>query len=91
MTKAEIIEQMAQAAGISKADATKCLNAILAGIETAIKGQSRKISLTGFGTFSNVSRKARQGVNPLTGEKITIRARNVVKFQPSKALKDAVA
>lgn len=91
MTKAEVIEQMAEGAGISKAAAAKALDAIFAGIETAIKGKNGKISLTGFGTFSNVSRKARQGVNPSTGEKITIKARNVVKFQPSKALKDAVA
>ena len=91
MTKAELIAQMAEDAGISKAEATRALGSLFVGIKKAIKSEHRKITLTGFGTFSKVTRKARQGVNPSTGEKMTIKARKVVKFQASKALKEAVS
>jgi DNA-binding protein HU-beta len=91
MTKTQFIEQMAEDAGISKAEAGKALNSLLDGIGKAIKEKDGKITLTGFGTFSKTYRKARQGVNPATGEKITIKARHAVKFKAGKALKDAVA
>jgi DNA-binding protein HU-beta len=91
MTKAEIIAQMAEDAGISKAEATKALDSLFVGIEKAMKNDHGKITLTGFGTFSKVARKARQGVNPSTGKQMTIKARNVVKFQAGKALKEAVS
>ena len=91
MTKAQLIEQMAKDAGISKAEAGKALDSLIDGIGEAIKEEDGRITLPGFGTFSKVYRKARQGVNPATGEKITIKARHAVKFQAGKALKDAVA
>jgi len=91
MTKVELIDQMAGEAGISKAAAAKALNSLLENIAKAIKGKGGKITLPGLGTFSKVARKARKGVNPATGEKITIKARNAVKFRAGKALKDAVA
>lgn len=91
MTKAQLVEEMAQSADITKAEAGRALESLLDSIGRALKGNNAKIALPGFGTFSKVRRKARKGVNPATGERITIKARNAVKFSPGKALKDAVA
>ncbi len=91
MTKAQLIEHMAKNAGISKAEAGKALNSLLNSVGEAVKEEDGKIALPEFGTFSKVYRNARQGVNPATGEKMTIEARHVVKFQASKALKNAIS
>ncbi|PQP34286.1 DNA-binding protein [Desulfobacteraceae bacterium SEEP-SAG9] len=85
------MEDIAKDTNMTKEKAATALNAILEGIQNALAGDEGKISLVGFGTFSKVHRKARQGVNPATGEKIKIKARNAVKFQPGKNLKNAVA
>lgn len=90
MTKAELVEQMAKDAGISKAAANKALDAFVVSVKKALKKKDGKLTLVGFGTFSKVRRKARKGVNPATGEKIKIKARNVVRFKPGKGLKDAI-
>jgi DNA-binding protein HU-beta len=90
MTKAELIADMAKDAGISKAAAGKALNSFTENVKKALKKKDGKVTLVGFGTFSNVRRKARKGVNPATGEKIKIKARNAVKFKAGKKLKDAV-
>jgi DNA-binding protein HU-beta len=91
MTKAQIVEQMAKDTGISKAEAGKVINSLFSGIGEAIKKEDGKITLPGFGTFSKVYRKARQGVNPATGEKINIEARYAIKFKAGKALKDNIS
>lgn len=91
MTKTQLIEQMANDAGISKAEAGKALNSLLDSVGEAVKEDDGRITFTGFGTFSKVYRKARQGVNPATGEKMTIEARHAIKFKPGKALKDAIS
>lgn len=90
MTKAELIEQLAKDAKISKAAAGKALDSFVDGVKKALKKKDGKVTLVGFGTFSKVRRKAGKGINPLTGEKINIKARNAVKFTPGKALKDAI-
>ncbi len=90
MTKAELIEKMAKDAGISKAAAGAALNSFTDGVTKALKKKDGKVTLVGFGTFSKARRKARTGRNPQTGEAIKIKACNVVKFKPGKALKDAV-
>jgi DNA-binding protein HU-beta len=90
MTKAELIELMSKDAKISKAAAGKALDSFVDGVKQALKKKDGKVTLVGFGTFSKVRRKAREGRNPLTGAKIKIKARNAVKFTPGKALKDAV-
>ena len=90
MTKAELAEQMAKDAGISKAAANTALNSFQDSIKKALKKKDGKVTLVGFGTFAKVRRKARNGVNPATGKKIKIKARNAVKFKAGKALKDAV-
>lgn len=90
MTKADLVEQMAKEAGITKAAATKALNSFQNNVKKALKKKNGKLTLVGFGTFAKVRRKARKGVNPATGEKIKIKARNAVTFRPGKALKDAI-
>ena len=90
MTKAELVEKMAKDAGISKAAAGKALNSFADSVKKALKKKDGKITLTGFGTFSKVRRKARKGRNPRTGEAIKIKASNAVRFKPGKALKDAI-
>jgi DNA-binding protein HU-beta len=90
MTKAELVEQMAKDAGISKAAAATALNSMTDGITKALKKKDGKVTLVGFGTFSKVHRKARTGRNPQTGEALKIKASNAVKFKAGKALKDAI-
>jgi DNA-binding protein HU-beta len=92
MTKAELIEQMAKDAGISKTAAGKALDSFVDSVTKSLKKKEKdgKITLVGFGTFSKVRRKARKGRNPATGEEIKIKARNAVKFKPGKALKGAI-
>ena len=90
MTKAELIEQMAKDAKVSKAAAGKALDSFVDGVKKALKKKAGKVTVVGFGTFSKVRRKAREGRNPQTGAKIKIKARNAVKFTPGKALKGAV-
>jgi len=90
MTKAEVIEQMAQDAGITKAAAGAALDSFTTNVTKALKKKDGKVTLVGFGTFQKTRRKARNGRNPQTGDPIKIKASNTVKFKPGKALKDAI-
>jgi len=90
MTKAELVEKMAQDANISKTAAAEALNSFVANVTKALKKKDGKVTLVGFGTFQKIRRKARKGRNPQTGEAIKIKASNVVKFKAGKKLKDAV-
>ena len=90
MTKAELIEQMAKDAGITKAAASEVLNSFIEGVTKALKKKDGKVTLVGFGTFQKVKRKARKGRNPQTGESIKIKASKSVKFKPGKKLKDSI-
>ncbi len=89
MTKADLVNAMAEKASLSKADAEKALKAFSDAITDALKAGD-KVALVGFGTFSVGERAARTGQNPQTGEKIQIPAAKTPKFKPGKALKDAV-
>lgn len=89
MTKADLVNAIAEKAGLSKADAEKSLKAMTDAVTEALKADE-KVSLVGFGTFSVGQRAARQGQNPQTGAKIDIPAAKVPKFKAGKALKDAV-
>jgi len=89
MTKADLIEKMADAADCSKAAAGKALDGAIEAIIKAVK-KGDKVSLIGFGTFSFSRRKARTGRNPKTGAAIKIAARKSPKFSAGKAFKDAV-
>ncbi|MBM6735671.1 HU family DNA-binding protein [Mediterranea massiliensis] len=85
MNKAELISAMAAGADMTKADATKALNAFLDVVMDALK-KGEKVTLVGFGTLSVAERAARTGINPVTKETIEIPARKVVKFKPSTEL-----
>ena len=89
MNKGELIEAVAGAAGLSRADATKAVDAVLDSVTTTLRNGGG-VSLVGFGTFSVKARAARMGRNPRTGEAIQIKASNVPGFKAGKALKDAV-
>ncbi len=89
MTKAEIVEKMAQDAGITKAGAQKALDSFIESIGKALK-KGNKVTLVGFGTFAVSKRAARTGRNPRTGEAIKIRASKTPKFTAGKAFKEAI-
>jgi DNA-binding protein HU-beta len=89
VTKADLVNSIAEKAGLSKADAEKALKAFTDAVTEAMK-VGEKVSLVGFGTFSVGERAARQGQNPQTGAKINIPAAKVPKFKAGKALKDAI-
>lgn len=89
MTKAELVAGIAKDANISKASAEKALNSFTSNVSGTLK-KGGKITLTGFGTFSVVQRKARKGRNPQTGKDINIPATKVAKFKVGKKLKEAV-
>lgn len=90
MTKKELVQNIAEEAGISKAVAEKSLNAVIDGITDALSNRE-KVTFVGFGTFHVSERPARKGRNPKTGEPIQIPASVVPKFKAGKSLKDAVA
>ncbi|MDA8140566.1 MAG: HU family DNA-binding protein [Desulfobacteraceae bacterium] len=90
MTKAEIIDQMASDAGISKTAAAAALNSFVDSVSKTLKKKDGKVTLVGFGTFSKSKRKARKGRNPQTGEVIKIKASNSVKFKAGKKLKESL-
>jgi DNA-binding protein HU-beta len=89
MNKGDLIDAVASAANLSKADAGRAVDATVDAITGALQ-QGTSVSLVGFGTFSVKHRAARMGRNPRTGESITIKASNVPGFKAGKALKDAV-
>ncbi len=90
MTKKELVQNIAQEAGITKTVAEKALNAVLDGITKAL-AEGDKVTFVGFGTFSTAKRPARKGRNPKTGKEINIPASVVPKFKPGKSLKEEVA
>ena len=89
MTKADLIDSVASEAELSKRQAGEIVDLILDEIKTALQKGDR-VALTPFGSFVVRHRKAREGRNPKTGEKIKIAARKVPAFVAGKSLKDAV-
>jgi len=89
MNKSQLIDAMAQDAGVSKAAAKKALESFLNNVEGTLK-KGGKVTLIGFGTFSVQSRKAREGRNPATGATIKIPAKKVVKFKAGSELSKSV-
>jgi DNA-binding protein HU-beta len=89
VNKNDLVESVAKAAGLSKADAAKAVDSVLDQI-TGSLAKGDEVRLVGFGTFSVANRAASQGRNPRTGETINIPASKQPKFKAGKALKDAV-
>ena len=89
MNKTDLIESIAKSADITKASATRALDAAIEAITSSLQ-KNESVTLVGFGTFSVGERAARTGLNPRTKEAIQIDAAKVPKFKAGKALKDAV-
>ena len=89
MTKASLIDYIAEETGLTKADATRALEAMLDGLTKGLKEEG-KVTLVGFGTFYAKKRDARSGRNPQTGEEVKIPARVVPGFKAGNKLKDAL-
>ena len=85
MNKAELIQRVAKKTGLKKVDVGGLVNAMFEVIEDALKA-GENVTITGFGSFKVVERKAREGRNPQTGQPIKIPAKKVVKFKPGKGL-----
>ncbi len=90
MNKNELVSAVAHDAGLSKTAATKAVDAVFDGITHALK-RGEDVRLVGFGTFLCIERKATQGRNPRTGEKIKISAARLPKFRAGKGLKQEVS
>ncbi|MBQ6323275.1 MAG: HU family DNA-binding protein [Bacilli bacterium] len=89
MKKVELVEAVATATGLTKADSARAIDATFAAITKAL-AKGDKVPLVGFGTWSVSKRAAREGRNPRTGAKVKIAARKAVTFKAGSALKDAV-
>ena len=89
MNKTEFVAAVAEAAGLSKVDAKKAVDASLETLKKALK-KGDKVAFVGFGTFSVVKRAARTGINPATGKSIKIKAKKVAKFKVGAELAKAV-
>lgn len=89
MNKSELVDAVAENAGLSKADAVRAVQALVDTITGALK-RDDSVALIGFGTFSTKNRPERIGRNPQTGKEIKIKAMRVAAFKAGKALKDAL-
>ncbi|MBQ8098894.1 MAG: HU family DNA-binding protein [Bacteroidaceae bacterium] len=87
MNKTELVNAIAEKAGLTKVDAKKALDATVEAITAAVKADD-KVALVGFGTFAVAERAARNGINPATKKAIKIPAKKVLKFKPAAAILD---
>ena len=88
MKKSDLINEVAKVVSTKK-EAQSAVDCMVSSITKALK-KGDDVTLTGFGTFKVVKRKARKGRNPYTGEEIKIKATKAPKFVPGKGLKEAV-
>ena len=90
MKTSELIDHVAETAGIDKAHAKKAVEAVFQGITSSMK-QGDDVNLSGFGKFKVKDVPPRQGRNPSTGQPIEISAARRLTFSPAKQIKDALA
>lgn len=90
MNKAELIELLAQKTKSTKTQSETMLDATLEIIQKQVS-KGHEVKLVGFGTFSRVQRKAKQGRNPKTGESVKIPATHVPRFKPGKDFKKSMS
>ena len=90
MTQTEIVGQMADSTGLTKAQAKDFFNALSDLAKSEVKNND-EFTIPGFGKLVKAHRKAREGRNPATGQPIKIPAKTTVKFRVGKAMKDSVA
>ncbi len=89
MNKTDLIDRVAEVAGLSKTDTERAIEGAISEITAALK-RGEEVAVAGLGKFSTRSRAARVGRNPRTGESVQIAASRVPKFSASKTLKDAL-
>ncbi len=93
MNKSDLVDALADATGMTKADAGRAIDALFGtddGIIASALQDEERVQITGFGTFEAKHRKARTGRNPRTGETIKIAATMTPSFRAGKGLKDAL-
>ena len=88
MNKGDLVSEVAKVV-TTKKEAQAAVDCVFSTITSALKKKDT-VSLAGFGTFKETKRQARKARNPRTGEEIKIKAKNVPKFVPGKALKEMV-
>lgn len=89
MNKTELVKAIAEKAKLKVSETEKLVNSFIDTVSDELKSKG-KVTLVGFGTFAVAHRKKKTGVNPKTGDKITIKAKDVPVFKAGKALKDKV-
>ena len=89
MTKTDLVNFIAEETGLTKADSSRALEAMMNGIIKGLKNDG-KVTLTGFATFEKVHKDASEARNPRTGETIKVAAHNVAKIKAGSKLKDAL-
>ncbi len=89
MTKADLVEQIAEATGLTKKDTAVVVDGFLEAVKRAL-AREQNIEIRGFGSFKVKRRKARKARNPRTGEPVHVPGRLVPTFKPSKELKEMV-
>lgn len=89
MTKTDLVNYIAEETGLTKADATRALDAMMSGVIKGLK-DDKKVALTGFVTFTAKEKEAKKGRNPRTGEVVDIPARVAVTIKAGSKLKDAL-
>ncbi len=89
MTKADLVDEVSRATDLSRKDSEVIVEALFDSVVKALKN-SDKLEVRGFGSFRIRKRKARQGRNPKTGEKVDVPEKKVPYFKPSKELKDLI-
>lgn len=89
MSKADLVNYMAEETGLTKADATRALDAMMKGVVEGLKSEG-KVALTGFCTFATKNKPATTARNPKTGEVVPVAARTAVTIKAGSKLKDAL-
>ena len=89
MKKADLIDTVAERAGITKRASESAVNAFMEGVTDSLS-RGERVTLVGFGTFSVRRRASRKARNPRTGTPINVPSKNVPKFQPGAKMREAV-
>jgi len=89
MTKAEIVERVAEKTGFAKKESLEMVELLFDVMKSTLES-GEKLKITGFGNFEVKQKADRRGRNPQTGEEITIEARKILTFKPSNMLKDSI-
>ena len=89
MNKGDLIDAVASQLGSTKTDASRAIDAVIASIATGLRAD-QKVAISGFGTFTKKHLSARPGVNPSTGERMTLPPTTSCGFKPSLMLREAI-